>query len=398
MRKKESLANYTLMHKDTPVTNLEIIERTGTILKIANIHNLSHAPIGTLNQSQNHTRALRTWFNDRTIPRSRQNLNQIDFYHDLNIISPTALSLRNYGLSLSDQYWFKPVETNISWSSINFFQNRFSNDVGDALFGETGTISSMNLNSPDITTDGWLQKRWMIQDGKQALIKAGSSPFEQEAYNEEIATNIMKELKIPHTPYWVEFIDNKAYSMCNNFINEDTDLVTAWSVLNSKKKPNHKSNYQHLIERCKELGMGNVRHQLEQMVIIDCIIANTDRHWGNFGFIRDANTLAWKGFAPIYDSGTSLWHDKESTPIHVDSRAFKRSHKDQLKLINDLSWFEPIREAKLAEIIIGTLSKHPTMSDERIEILTKATSRQMDCVIQRKLKLTPKSIPVTKVY
>jgi hypothetical protein len=200
--------------------------------------------------------------------------------------------------------------------------------------------SNIDFNSPDITTDGWLQKRWVVQNGKQVLIKAGSDLFEQEAYNEEIATNIMKKLNIPHTPYKLAFIDHKPYNLCDNFITENTDLVTAWRIYNSKKKANHESNYQHLIRRCEELGIGNISYQLEQMIVVDCIIANTDRHWGNFGFIRDADTLEWKGFAPIYDSGTSLWHNKQNTPTQIESRAFKGSHKEQLKLINDLSWFE----------------------------------------------------------
>ena len=43
------------------------------------------------------------------------------------------------------------------------------------------------------------------------------------------------------------------------------------------------------------------------MLATDYILANTDRHLGNFGFLRDSETLEWKGLAPIYDSGTSLW-------------------------------------------------------------------------------------------
>jgi len=390
--KRTDTTTFTLMHKNIPVADLEIVARTGTILDITDIHNISHAPIGTLAQKDS-TNKIRTWFSDKTISRNRQNLNQLDFYYDLGFSGPTTLSLKNYGLSLADQYWLKPKDENIQWESINFFQNGFNPDIGDILFQKKkATDEDINLNSPDITTDGWLQKRWVIRDGKRVLLKAGSDLFEQEAYNEEIATKILKKLNIPHTPYWLEFQDNKPYSLCDNFINENTDLVTAWSVLNSKKKPNHESNYQHLIKLCKELGIGDMRLQLEQMIVIDSIIANTDRHWGNFGFIRNADTLEWQGFAPIYDNGTSLWHDKESTSIYVESRAFKRCHRDQLKLINDLSWFEPISESDLSEIITSTLSKHPTMSEERIEMLIKAVSRQMGYVTARKQKLTPKTV------
>ena len=37
------------------------------------------------------------------------------------------------GLSLSDQYWMKPAESNLEWKDINFFENSFSDDVGNIL-------------------------------------------------------------------------------------------------------------------------------------------------------------------------------------------------------------------------------------------------------------------------
>ncbi|MDR3154072.1 MAG: hypothetical protein LBW85_07355 [Deltaproteobacteria bacterium] len=52
------------------------------------------------------------------------------------------------------------------------------------------------------------------------------------------------------------------------------------------------------------------------MLAVDYLIANTDRHLNNFGALRNAGTLDWIGFAPVYDSGSSLWHDRETPEIH----------------------------------------------------------------------------------
>ena len=38
-----------------------------------------------------------------------------------------------------------------------------------------------------------------------------------------------------------------------------------------------------------------------EMLVIDAITANTDRHAGNFGFLRDANTGEYLDMAPLYD-------------------------------------------------------------------------------------------------
>lgn len=42
------------------------------------------------------------------------------------------------------------------------------------------------------------------------------------------------------------------------------------------------------------------------MIILDFIMANEDRHLGNFGVIRDVESLQWVAICPIFDTGRSL--------------------------------------------------------------------------------------------
>lgn len=79
------------------------------------------------------------------------------------------------------------------------------------------------------------------------------------------------------------------------------------------------------------------------MIVIDYLLANTDRHYNNFGAIRNANSLEWIGSAPIYDSGTSLWCNtptKLIRPLASDlpSKPFKETHEEQLKLVSSFDW------------------------------------------------------------
>ena len=102
----------------------------------------------------------------------------------------------NYGLSLSDQYWIRPDHSKIQWKDINFFENLFSEDVGSALFG--GPFSG-NFMSPDNTSDGWLRKKWVIQNQKRVLLKSGSGESQQEPLNEVLANMICDRLKHCHS-------------------------------------------------------------------------------------------------------------------------------------------------------------------------------------------------------
>lgn len=57
-----------------------------------------------------------------------------------------------------------------------FFENTFSDDVGNILFDQTASGNPVSLMSPDNTSDGWLKKKWKIIDDKRCLIKGEVVP------------------------------------------------------------------------------------------------------------------------------------------------------------------------------------------------------------------------------
>ena len=218
------------------------------------------------------------------------------------------LLVRCYGLSL----WISTGSVRKAQScggGYQLFQNDFSEDIGDVLFGERKK-DALNFSSPDSTSDGNLKKRWKILDGKRCLIKGGSNPFRQQPFNEVIASGIMERLGIPHVSYTVIWSKDAPYSVCEDFVTESTELIQAWRLLQAKKQKNSTSRYRHLLECCELLGIGNITPFLDRMLVLDYIIANEDRHFNNFGALRNAETLEWLGMAPIYDSGSSLGYDK----------------------------------------------------------------------------------------
>ena len=96
------------------------------------------------------------------------------------------------------------------------------------------------------------------------------------------------------------------------------------------------------------------------MIVLDYLIANEDRHMNNFGVLRDAETLEWLGFAPIYDSGSSLGYDKTNGQIRsgrdVVCKPFKNHHEEQLRLVSDFGWIDFGALSDVKELISDTLS------------------------------------------
>lgn len=162
------------------------------------------------------------------------------------------------------------------------------------------------------------------------------------------------------------------------------------------EKNNSTSAYQHFINCCETLGVKDAVPFLDRMIVLDYIIANEDRHLNNFGLLRNAETLEWCGFAPIYDSGSSLGYNKVAGQIlsgrQVECKPFKKHHDEQLKLVSDLSWIGFERLFDVSEMIITILSAEGAreyMDDSRIRGIAETTNRRIQSLMHQSMRKTP---------
>ena len=374
---------YTLMHKNIPVLEMVLDDASCTISQVAEIYHAAHVPIGiSMRNGVLDRSALNVWWRGRSIPASRQGIRQA--LETLRIGYTQQLLEKSYGLSLSDQYWIRAKHSDLQWDDINFFQNSFSDDIGDILFGKKlSGDEGISLMSPDNTSDGWLKKKWTIIDGKRCLIKGGSGAIQQEPYNEVIASCLMDRLQVSHVAYRLILQNDYPYSVCEDFITPDTELVPAWHIVQTLKKENHHSSYQHYLRCCAELGIPEIQHALDQMLVIDFLLANEDRHFNNFGVIRNAETLKWVGAAPIYDTGTSLWFSTPTKLIHstaanLPSKPFRDTHIEQIKLVSSFDWvnFNALRD--FGDEVRALLSDSLFVDHERGDKLADAIEKRIE--------------------
>ena len=228
-------------------------------------------------------------------------------------------------------------------------------------------------------------RRWKIMNGKRCLVKGGSNPFRQQPFNEVIATGVMERLGIPHVPYTLTWNKGATYSVCEDFVTRDTELIPAWRILKIQKKANSVSVYQHFVNCCEALGIRGAVSFLDRMIVLDYIIANEDRHLNNFGVLRDAGTLQWLGFAPIYDSGSSLGYDKMPMQIRAEKevicKPFKNHHTEQLKLVSDFGWidFDRLDDTEaLIESVLTIEYAEEYIDASRIQAITGAVRRRIE--------------------
>ena len=316
-----------LMNKDTNVMKLEFLEDKNLFSKVINIKNICYAPLSIYKTYQNNKDVLNEvnkWFKGRNIPIWRDDL----FYllKKLNVKTADELLMKSYALSLSDQYWIKPCNSNLKYKDINFFENDFGySDFLDITFNESYIKRKINLMTPNNTTDGRLKKTWIIENNKRVLVKGGYKDNPNAPLNEYLASMICKHLGINHVDYGLDVINGKLVSKCENFIDSNTEFITAHSILKDELSGDYKENYERYIKILEANGINDARDNSEDMILLDYLIMNVDRHLNNFGIIRDVRDLKWISIAPIFDSGEAMnfeMLDDDTMVINDNGRLF----------------------------------------------------------------------------
>ena len=334
-----------LMNKNIKVMLVEYNTTFNIIENIHEIYDINYAPLAIFNAFKNKNVNLigqtNDWFKGRGIPSWRKDLEKL--LGKLGISSKEELLNKAYALSLSDQYWLKEENDFIEWKDINFFTNDFEYEAYllASLDSSSDFKSSKNiLRSPNNTTDGMLQKGWIIEDNKRILVKGTYTANGEEPFNEWLASQISKRLGFDYCDYIVEWNDKtKLISKCANFVNEDEEIITAYDIFKSKKKPNDINDYNFYIQILEEHGVLNARKNVASMFFADYLMLNSDRHLKNFGVIRDVNTLKWLKTTPIFDSGQSMECDKYISEIDFNNGQGKfftnvsKDYEDILRVI-----------------------------------------------------------------
>lgn len=377
----------TLLNKDHPVLQMLYDDELHAITQIIEIQELRYAPPAILDHKGMPNRGtLNEWWRNRAIPASRNHLkNDFPYLDDTR-----SLAEQSMGLSLSDRYWMRNNKTNLQWKDVNFFDNPFTDDLGLITLGQKQQShdSSEDMYSPNATLGGDLRKKWTILNNMRVLLKSGSGPFRQEPYNEAIATALFNRLLEPDdfVPYALE----SHHCACPNMLRDDEELVPMWDIITNHKKPNHLSDFAFCLALCEELGIPRSQTYIayEKMFTCDIMLANKDRHYRNFGLIRNAESLKYTRIAPIYDTGACLWHDRIELSRPADykykAKPFGRDGMDpmeQLELFHGFEWFDETKLKGFSEEASGILKKNPLMPDKRHDAVIKGLERNIESVI-----------------
>lgn len=181
----------------------------------------------------------------------------------------------------------------------------YENDFAEilSLVAYTGRPYSGNKldSSPEFTTNGVLRKGWRKINGSIWLYKGGTQDFANsgnEPFSEFYACQVAEAMGLKAVHYELDVWKGITASKCLIFTDKDTSFVPIGKLIKTGG-----------IEAClkfyKNLGE-NFYDDLCSMLVFDYIVLNEDRHFGNFGLLRDNHTGKYIATAPIFDNGNSL--------------------------------------------------------------------------------------------
>ena len=148
---------------------------------------------------------------------------------------------------------------------------------------------------------------------------------------------------------------------------------------------------EHYINCCKKLGLtDSIRHDLDNMILIDFISANTDRHWSNFGLIRDSSTLQAKRIAPLYDNGAALFAKIPTLDIKGENKklkclSFNSTQEENIKQVNNFDILKKPEINHITDILGNEFSKNIHMDEVRIKEITLRIEQRIKMALKRKM-------------
>ena len=261
-----------------------------------------------------------------------------------------AISYR--ALSLMDVFWVRTKDDKKTFAEISLYNHSLSDAFVDvSLRGKNLTLENAELMpeqdpAADVGTPGVAPKAWIRRNGAFYLLKDGD---EQDVDAELLASKIIDCFDIDHVSYEESDFSGTRVSKCKIITSEEKSIVPVEFI--------EIYCVNHDMDRTKFI-LKRDSYSYYMMNIIDYLIGNTDRHWGNWGFWVDNKTNKLLKLHSLMDynkaflsyeklSGArSQTSDKPQSQQQAAEEAVKAIGLNQIKEI-DPAWFNDEQTKKM---------------------------------------------------
>ncbi|WP_297523109.1 hypothetical protein [uncultured Clostridium sp.] len=233
--------------------------------------------------------SIENWLHTRYIDTSRRNFDKISKV--LGLSSNDLDNIINFkAFSITDNYWLKKDEEDVSYEElIELSKGNYISDV--ALNGDDIKFQQINI-TPELTNIGSFEKCWHYENEVWYLKKKGDIMGCGSNISEVIAYEIAKLVGIKCARY--EIVEGGRYVICESIAK--TSNLEPWGTISEELDDDYILEFLSDVDKEKYLDM----------IYLDALIRNIDRHEFNFALETNRNTGEFLGLSKIYDNNLSL--------------------------------------------------------------------------------------------
>lgn len=282
---------YQLMNKDVVVATYEEVVDLGMYEYREVSREDDYLPYGFID--------INDWIDGRQIAKHRLAIEKL--MRELGLTTRHDFIAMARCLSLTDTFWMKRADEDISWNDVSLYRNPFDDVIARIAFDGTGMYGRQNSpTSPEFATSGSFAKCWIREGDEISLLKRGSTGYANagfEPYSEVLAAQLLDAAGIAHVPYTLVNYHGQLASKCPLFTSEEVGFVSAHRFFEGP------FGVRDVLEFCERHGG---QEPFREMVVMDAVMANIDRHAGNYGFLVSNNTGEILGMAPLFDQNMAV--------------------------------------------------------------------------------------------
>ena len=359
---------YILKQYNTPIAKFELSRNIDGKCVVLSYEIFNHKLLPL--DMEPDAEGIASWLRHRNIPSNREYVDNILFQFGLNHRDTIGILNICKGLSLNDSYWVVDEDFDGDFYKYNLYTHRISRILSFVAFTgfSSKAIRSSLISSPEFTTNGMLPKCWRRINGDLYLYKAGTEGFAnsgKEPFSEFYAYQIAKTMGLDAVEYSLANWKGHMCSTCKLFTDIDTSFIPVGRIV-------REGGITAVLEYYKKLGE-DYYDKLISMFVFDAIICNTDRHYGNFGFLIDNASNEIVSTAPIFDNGLSLFNygmdDEIQDPVAYSKTRLPAIYDDYVGFVKPL--LKEVHKKQIRKLINFKFKKHPryNLDDYRLKKL-----------------------------
>lgn len=246
---------------------------------------------------------INTWLDSRKSSKHNAHLQKL--MRQMSCDDHEGFIRITHAATINDTFWIKSDRETITWEQVSLYSNQFTETISRLAFEGVGLYAAeFSSTSPELACEGSFRKCFRKEEqrgkfGSDIFIYKRGNEYGSglEPYCEMLASEIAAVISPEnYVPYQTVLLHDKLASKCNLFTNEQYGYASFSKLMKAK-------SLQDVFDYFEHIGASQA---FREMLVVDSLCFNQDRHAGNYGVLFNNETMEIIGMAPVFDLNLSM--------------------------------------------------------------------------------------------